>query len=197
MFFAYQLFLNKNLNMAKGSRVAEVAERTLDINERKLSDPASRSSDINSPTDSLNQSIISMLQEDGRMAFSEIAQSLNVSEGTIRNRVNGMKQAGMLRIVAVVDPTVAEYTTDAIIGIKVASGTKPQDVARRLAAMPEIIYIVRVGGRYDLIVEVVSADHDDFLKFLDDEIHGKADIASSETMPGLQNFKNQFLLRDD
>ena len=180
--------------MVKGTRVVE---RVVSINERKLDERMPRNIDKSSPEDHLNRSIINMLQQDGRMAFSEIAQELDVSEGTIRNRVSSMKQAGMLRIVAVVDPVVAEYTTDAMVGIKVAPGSKPQDVARRLAALPEIIYVLWVGGRYDLLIEVVSEDRDRFLELLEAEIHGKADIASSETMPGLQNFKNQFLLKDD
>ena len=62
--------------------------------------------------DKLNRSIIQMLQTDGRMPFSEIANELGVSEGTIRNRIANMKKAGLLRIVAIVDPTAAEYKSD-------------------------------------------------------------------------------------
>ncbi|MEM7292657.1 MAG: AsnC family transcriptional regulator, partial [Pseudomonadota bacterium] len=51
-----------------------------------------------SPYDSLNESIVDLLQQDGRMPFAEIATNLGVSEGTVRNRVNGMKSAGALRI---------------------------------------------------------------------------------------------------
>ena len=40
-----------------------------------------------------------------------------------------------------------------------------------------------------------SNDRDGFLSFLDNEIHGQEDIASIETMTGLKNFKNQFLLK--
>ena len=57
--------------------------------------------------------------------------------------------------------------------------------------------ILWVSGRYDLLVEVVSNDRDGLLHFLDTEIHGAADIASVETMTGLKNYKNQFLLKSD
>ncbi|MEO0618399.1 MAG: Lrp/AsnC family transcriptional regulator [Pseudomonadota bacterium] len=156
-----------------------------------------RSSDASSPDDALNRSIIAMLQQDGRMAFSEIAQELNVSEGTIRNRVGGMKQAGLLRIVAIADPVVAEYKTDAMLGLTVAPGHSPKDVATRLAAYPDAIYVLWTSGRYDLLVEVVSETRDEFLRFLDEAIHKQADIADVETMTGLKNFKNQFLLKQN
>ncbi|MCP5072725.1 MAG: Lrp/AsnC family transcriptional regulator [Rhodobacteraceae bacterium] len=167
------------------------------IDSRKLKQRPLRQSDISSPDDTLNRSIISRLQQDGRTPFAEIAVELGVSEGTIRNRVNGMKQAGMLRIVAIADPVAVEYRTDAMMGLKVAPGYAPQQVATRLAAVPDVVYILWVGGRYDLLVEVVSNDKDGFLDFLETEIHGQPDIASVETMTGLKNYKNQFLLKSD
>ena len=59
---------------------------------------------LSSPHDDLNQQIIRLLQDDGRAAYDVIGQQLGVSGGTVRNRVARMREAGMLRIVAVVDP---------------------------------------------------------------------------------------------
>jgi len=174
-----------------------VAEFMTDIDDRNLSARTERQPGKSSPQDKLNRSIIAMLQRDGRTPFSEIAQELNVSEGTIRNRVSSMKQAGMLRIVAIADPVAAEYNTDAMLGLKIAPGHTPQAVAERLAALPDVVYILWVSGRFDLLVEVVSNDRAGFLNVLDREIYGQPDIASSETMVGLKNFKNQFLLKRD
>ena len=176
---------------------AKIADRVTDIDQRKFAARSIRQPDKSSPDDKLNRSIIAMLQRDGRMAFSEIAQELGVSEGTIRNRVGSMKQAGMLRIVAIVDPVAAEYQADAMLGLKVSPGHTPQAVAERLAGLSDVVYILWVSGRYDLLIEVVSNERDGFLNFLEQEIHGQHDIASSETMMGLQNFKNQFLLKSN
>ena len=107
------------------------AKKITSIDERKLTERLTRIVDTSSPRDQLNRSIIALLQQDGRMAFAEIAQALAVSEGTIRNRVNSMKQAGMLRIVAIADPVAVEYKTDAMLGLKIAPGHTPQAVAER------------------------------------------------------------------
>jgi Lrp/AsnC family transcriptional regulator for asnA, asnC and gidA len=177
--------------MARGIRVVERLDE---------SEPTSNGSGVAGSffsEDKLNREIVGMLQSDGRMAFSEIAKSLSVSEGTIRNRVNSMKQAGMLRIVAIADPVAAEYKSDAMLGIRVASGYTVQALSERLAASPDVVYILWVSGRYDLLVEVVSNDRNGFLAFLDKEINSQLDVASSETMSGLKNFKNQFLLKQN
>lgn len=145
--------------------------------------------------DHLNSQIVEMLEGDGRMPFSEIAAKLRVSEGTIRNRVNAMKEAGLLRIVAIADPSTSEYSADAMIGVKVAPGATPQSVADRLGAASCVIYILWVTGRYDLMVEIVCDDNNDLTSFLESHIHSAADIVNAEVMLGLKNFKNQFLLK--
>jgi Lrp/AsnC family transcriptional regulator for asnA, asnC and gidA len=145
--------------------------------------------------DDLNREIIKMLQVDGRRSYKEIARELKVSEGTIRNRIQSMKEMGALRIVAVADPTAISYKADAMIGLKVAPGHTIEEVSERLGKSTDVVYILWVSGRYDLLIEIVTNDHGSFLEFLETQIHSQPDIASSETMTGLKNFKNQFLLK--
>ena len=139
--------------------------------------------------------------EDGQpmslMAFKTIAEKLKVSEGTVRNRVGWMKSSGMLRIVAVADPTAMNYRADAMLGIKIASGSTPAKVGERLAVHPEVVYILWVSGRFDLLVEIVSESEEDFLAFLSKHCFDQKDIASLEVMTGLAMYKNQFLLKQD
>ncbi|MEJ2178665.1 MAG: AsnC family transcriptional regulator [Gammaproteobacteria bacterium] len=101
-----------------------------------------RSSNKASPSDELNREIIRMLQEDGRLPYKDIASHLGVSEGTIRNRVQWMKDANMLKIVALVDPMAIRYKADAMIGIKVSNLSSPAKVADRLAQHAEVVYVV-------------------------------------------------------
>ena len=160
-------------------------------------DAAVDSRGIRSPADELNSRIIAILEEDGRTPFSEIAQVLGVSEGTIRNRVNVLRDSNMLRIVAITDPVAREYRTDAILGIKVAPGVAPSEVAERLQDDPRVVFSLWVAGSFDLILEIVSDDADALQRFLEDEIHSATDIAHVEVMLGMKNFKNQFLLKRD
>ena len=152
-------------------------------------------SPLSSPYDDLNQQIIRLLQEDGREAYDVIGQKLGVSGGTIRNRVTRMRDAGMLRIVAVVDPVAVDYESDAMLGIKTAPGVAPAAVAQRLDPYPAVVYVMWVSGRFDLLVEVVCDEETELTTFLNDHIHGQSDIAHVEVMTRLGMFKNQFLLK--
>ena len=150
---------------------------------------------LSSPHDDLNRRIVRLLQDDGRATYDVIGQELGVSAGTVRNRVARMREAGMLRIVAVVDPVAVDYESDAMLGVKTAPGTAPAAVARRLDPHPAVVYIMWVSGRFDLLVEVVCDEETELTGFLDDHIHNQPDIAHVEVMTRLGMFKNQFLLK--
>ena len=152
-------------------------------------------SPLSSPFDDLNQQIIRLLQNDGRAAYDVIGQKLGVSGGTIRNRVARMREAGMLRIVAVVDPVAVDYEADAMLGIRTAPGIAPAAVAHRLDPHPAVVYIMWVSGRFDLLVEVVCDEETELAIFLNEHIHGQSDIARVEVMTRIGMFKNQFLLK--
>ena len=157
--------------------------------------PNGRVSPLSSPADDLNQQIIRLLQDDGRAAYDVIGQQLGVSGGTIRNRITRMREAGLLRIVAVVDPVAVDYEADAMLGIKTAAGVAPAALAQRLEPHPAVVYIMWVSGRYDLLVEVVCDEETELALFLDEHVHGHSDIAHVEVMTRIGMFKNQFLLK--
>ena len=159
------------------------------------SDDGGRVSQLSSPHDDLNQRIIRVLQDDGRAAYDVIGQQLGVSGGTIRNRVARMREAGMLRIVAVVDPVAVDYESDAMLGIRTAPGVAPSAVAQRLDPHPAVVYMMWVAGRFDLLVEVVCDEETELAIFLNEHIYCQFDIAHVEVMTRIGMFKNQFLLK--
>lgn len=183
-------------SMAKGRVTAKrLAANDAKTNGAKTNEAKPKVSPRASPTDGLNQEIIKLLQEDGRMPYDVIAAKLEVSAGTVRNRVNWMREADQLSIVAVVDPAAADYAADAMLGIKVSPTATPESVASRLGAHQEVVYILWVAGRYDLLVELVCDAEQDLTYFLTHEIHQQPDIAQVEVMTSIGMFKNQFLLK--
>jgi len=60
---------------------------------------------IGSPVlDKLDFEILSILQEDGRMSFTVIADRLKISVGTARTRLNKLIEDGTVNIIGRVDP---------------------------------------------------------------------------------------------
>ncbi len=140
--------------------------------------------------DPLNQKILALLQEDGRIPFSSVAQTLGVSEATVRTRVGQLRQANLIHFITVVNPLALGYTAWAMLGITVAAGASANTVSEYFRDRPEVVYVMRVASRYDLLAEVVCRTPDELRDFLDVHCHRPADIASVEPMVGLGLYKS-------
>ena len=67
--------------------------------------------------DNIDQYIIEAMRKDGREAFAQIAEKLNVSPGMVRQRYNRLVELGYLKVVAVTNPLMMGMRTMALIGI--------------------------------------------------------------------------------
>jgi Lrp/AsnC family transcriptional regulator for asnA, asnC and gidA len=141
--------------------------------------------------DEIDHKIIVALQQDGRLALAQIAEQLNVSPGMIRVRYNRLMEMGVLRIVAITNPLRMGYNTMALIGIK-AEGEKLLEVADKIAALDEVIYLIVVSGAYDIIAEVVCLDQHHFLQFLTERLYKIDGVRESESFIHLKIVKEVY-----
>jgi Lrp/AsnC family transcriptional regulator for asnA, asnC and gidA len=138
--------------------------------------------------DSIDQYIIDAMRKDGREAFAQIAEKLNVSPGMIRQRYNRLVELGYLKVVAVTNPLMMGMRTMALIGIH-TDGHRMLQIAEEISKIDEVVYLVVVGGRYDIICEVFCRDHEDLLKFLTEKLAKVEGIRETESFIHLKIVK--------
>lgn len=141
--------------------------------------------------DEIDQHIIHALQEDGRVPFAQIAEQLKVSPGMIRVRYNRLVEMGYLRVVAITDPLRMGYQAMAFIGIRV-EGDKMLEVAEKIAQLDEVIYIIVVSGRFDILAEVVCRDHAHLLSFLTEKLYCVSGVRETESFMHLKIVKEVY-----
>jgi Lrp/AsnC family transcriptional regulator, regulator for asnA, asnC and gidA len=146
---------------------------------------------VTSETDEIDLQIIDALQKDGRVAFAQIAEQLNVSPGMIRLRYNRLAEQGYLKVVAITNPLRMGFKTMAMIGIR-ADGSKLLDVAEKIARLDEVIYLVISSGRFDLFAEVVCRDHEDLLRFITEKLSTIDGVRESESFLNLKIIKEVY-----
>ena len=83
--------------------------------------------------DDINKAIVEQLQQDGRRTYGSIAEAVGLSEAAVRQRVQKMRDAGIMQIVAVTDPLQVGFRSQAMVGIRAAGAAR--EVAARLAAV--------------------------------------------------------------
>ncbi len=140
--------------------------------------------------DPVAKQIIEQLQEDGRRSYAAIAKAVGLSEAAVRQRVQRLLDLGVMQIVAVTDPLTVGFPRQAMIGIKV-EGDLGQ-VAEKLAAVPDIDYVVITAGSFDLLVECVCENDDHLLRLLNDSIRSIPGVRVTETFVYLKLAKQTY-----
>lgn len=141
--------------------------------------------------DKLDLSILASLQSDGRRPFTDIAQKLGVSEGTVRNRVAKLIDQEVLNIVGLVNPNSLGLNAPAMIGISISEGDIEQ-IANQIASYSEVSYLIMVSGEFDFIVEVLCKDRDHLANFLNYKLRKVPGVERTQTFMTLRTFKVAF-----
>lgn len=135
--------------------------------------------------DDTDRAIISFLQYDGRIPFTQIADELNITEGTVRRRVKQLTESGKLQIVGIVEPHDLGWTEAAMIGISVKSNLL-SEVAESIAKLSEVSYLFQAAGEFDLFAEVYCRDRDHFVSFLNNKL---------QQIPGVEKTQSFLILK--
>jgi len=140
--------------------------------------------------DEVNKAIVEQLQQDGRRTYGSIAEAVGLSEAAVRQRVQKMREAGIMQIVAVTDPLQIGFRSQAMVGIRTDGDAR--EVADRLAAVDDIDYVVMVAGEYDILVELVCEDEDRLLELLNGVIRTIPGVRDTETFMYLKLKKQTY-----
>ncbi len=100
--------------------------------------------------DELSLEIIGELQEDARQSYREIGRKLNVSEGTVRNRVRILTNSRAMKISAVPNPEHLGLNFICVVCIEVKVGSA-EHVEQLLIQSPNVYFLSGCTGTYDII----------------------------------------------
>ena len=140
--------------------------------------------------DDVDKAIIEQLQQDGRLPYTKLATAVGLSEAAVRQRVQRLVESGVVQIVAVTDPLTLGFRREAMIGLKVEGHLR--GVADKIAAIPEVSYVVVVSGSFDLLMEVVCEDDEHLLALLNDTVRSIPGVRSTETFTYLRLYKQTY-----
>jgi Lrp/AsnC family transcriptional regulator for asnA, asnC and gidA len=105
-------------------------------------------------TDELDAKILNEFRSNARQSYKEIAEKLGVAEGTVYNRVNKLKDMGIIRgFIVDIDYSKIGYDLAAVIGISVDGKFLPE-IEKRISNEPNVSAIYDVTGTYDAVAIV-------------------------------------------
>jgi len=138
--------------------------------------------------DELDRTILHFLGKDGRTPYTEIAQKLGVSEGTVRNRVGKLIDENVLQIVGVADPLKLGYQISAVIGVSIQGGNI-DEAGKEIATFSEVSNVLMVSGEFDLILQIYCRDSEHLSTFLNQDLRRVHGVSRTQTFMILKTFK--------
>ena len=143
-----------------------------------------------SQLDETSKLIVEELQHDGRKSYAEIGKVVGLSEAAVRQRVQKLTEAKVMQIVAVTDPLVLGFSRQAMIGIKCSGDALI--VAKSLAEITSVDYVVLTAGSFDIMAEAVCEDDDALLALINEQIRALPGVISAESFVYLRLEKQHY-----
>ena len=141
--------------------------------------------------DALDNEIIRLLTEDGRMPIGEMAKKLKVTSPTIRNRIKDLEKSGVFKVSGLIDPNKHQEMITALVAMSIKSDGKMDQILKKIGQLANVVWVGVVTGRYDIIAEVVCiGGKDELYRFTTETILKMATVIRSETFIILKSRHN-------
>ena len=121
--------------------------------------------------DALDNEIIRLLTEDGRMSIGELAKKLNITTPTIRSRIKILEEKGLFKVSGLID--------------------QMDQIMDKISRLPNVAWAGVVAGRYDIVAEVVCVGgKDELYQFTTETILKIGNVVRSETFIFMKSRQN-------
>ncbi|WP_327692778.1 Lrp/AsnC family transcriptional regulator [Streptomyces sp. NBC_00459] len=129
--------------------------------------------------DATDWAILTEVQRDGRIPFTELARRVNLSASATKERVRRLEEAGVITgYRAEVDPERTGYPVMAVVRLKYPGpGTRHEPLRRLLEERPEILECLRTTGDDCYIMKVAATS----MAHLEEIVDELAEFGSTTT----------------
>jgi Lrp/AsnC family transcriptional regulator for asnA, asnC and gidA len=132
--------------------------------------------------DTVDRQILSFLLDDARVPFLEIARKLVVSGGMVHQRIEKMKEAGIIEGSQIkLNLKNLGFDVTVFLGVHLKSSKKLPDVIKKLKDYPEVLEAHYTTGTYALLLKISTKNISDFHKFLIEKLQSIDEVQSTES----------------
>ncbi len=137
--------------------------------------------------DLVDKQILSILMKDAKTPYTEIADKIHVSGGTVHVRMRRLTELGIVRGANLsIDHTKIGYDICAFLGIYLDKSSLYDEVAEQLKDIPEVVSAHYTTGLYSIFVKILCRDTKHLRDILHYKIQKIAGIQRTETFIALE-----------
>ncbi|WP_114748880.1 Lrp/AsnC ligand binding domain-containing protein [Pleomorphovibrio marinus] len=109
--------------------------------------------------DNIDLKIISLLNEDAKTPYTEIAKKVFVSSGTVHVRMRKLEEMGIVKSATLnIDFSKLGYDISAFLGIYLEKSSLYDNVIERLKEIAEVINAYYTTGNYSIFAKIICKD---------------------------------------
>lgn len=149
--------------------------------------------------DKLDRKILSILSQNARIPFKDVAAECGVSRAAIHQRVQHLIENGVIIGSGFhVNPKSLGYTTCTYVGLNLERGSMYRDVVERISTIPEVIECHFTTGSYTMLVKLFAKDNEQLMDLLNNKIQSISGVVSTETLISLeQSIKREIPIAEE
>lgn len=115
----------------------------------------------------LDKTIIKLLIKNSRITIREIANETRISQPTVKKKIMGMLERGIIEQFACnIDMEKFGYTLSFITMVRIDNATNSEKIAKKLMKINEVYSVDMITGEYDLILRGYSKNQVDLYNIL-------------------------------
>jgi DNA-binding Lrp family transcriptional regulator len=123
--------------------------------------------------DKYDTRILSVLQKDGRISWSRLAERINLSSSACQRRVEALVEHGIIESFTVsLNEVALGHNVKAFVAVNMdrQSPGLAEEFRHRVREHPQVQACHMLSGSIDFMLEVVAKDLDSFGQFIDGEL---------------------------
>jgi DNA-binding Lrp family transcriptional regulator len=137
---------------------------------------------------SLDHRIAVALQLSGRASWRDIATMIGASESTVARHAKALLASGVMRTTLLADPVRCGFGYPVLVQLSCLPD-QASEVARTLAARPDVRFVALVTGHFDVIAELIVASRQHLASVLVDDVLRTPGVLRTTTESVIRNFK--------
>ena len=129
--------------------------------------------------DEIDEKLIKLLKEDGRMPYSRLANALGISESAVRKRISKLRRLGIIKKFTIEYELSNEVK--AVILVKTQPPRPVPEISKEIIKLNGVEYVYEITGENDILALVRVKSINEVNKCIDN-IRSIPGVASTNTM---------------
>ncbi|MEC0273563.1 MULTISPECIES: Lrp/AsnC family transcriptional regulator [Peribacillus] len=141
--------------------------------------------------DEIDKKIISVLHEDARISYTDLAKKVELSRVAVQMRINHLVENGVIeRFTAVINPAKVGIHVSAFFNVEVEPKYL-ESVALQLESEPAVTSLYHMTGPSKLHMHGIFTDNQEMERFLNEKLYAVVGVVSVDCQILIKRYKSR------